>query len=470
MARRSGLKAKLDIRRMRKDLLATTKALSNIDWEKLEGNPEMKKVAEELTDRFSMLMLDILLPHMEKATKSPEVVETIIQSPLLSLFRDLHKKSGDMRRLVAVRRLDTILASVVALLTTVVAICLIVDLLQTKVMGSGLELRAFSFMLPSLIPIHALTAGMADGFMRPAFIKPFQTWMNMTFPHAVPTEYQMTKFFYERHINFDTAVEWGTMHGHTKEFAKKWIKIVEREPTRAEIERFVTWGLTPIDETPEDPLKYRAPRVVDQLLKEVRPEYDRIFGQGRLDKAIDLGVALMSKMRVSPARCKLYLASMWRYPSVFYMRWLMQRKQIAATRIEKWLIRSRYHPAVAKILAEALSDEIVYDEMKTFGTELMRWRERGYGTKQQLEADLKKLDLADREIEIRVSKAELAMQRRVMELKVDTYIEQYREGVIIESEDLFKKLVEAGVDRLVANWMVQYERARKGLPIEEYVS
>jgi len=328
-------------------------------------------------------------------------------------------------------------------------------------------LPSLSFMLRDLVPSTFLLRALYGAYFGQAVVRPLMQEFAYHIPTRLPTEYQITKFFYEEHIGLDEAIEVFRRHGHTKWFCQRWIKIVEREPTRGETERFVRWALAPIDETPASPLEYIPPKITEDLIKEAETEYDEVFGKGAYRKAIKLGVQMMSKMRVSPARCKLFISSMWRLPSPFMWRWICEQTDIPELDLQKWFIRHGYHPKISKLVARTMKGMVVRDERKMFATEVMRYREEGYIPEDQFIDMLAELELTEPEIELRRVVAGMKLQRTIIEWRRKTYIEQYRNAVIGDRE-LFDKLVEMGIDRVVANWMVNYERARVGLPEIEF--
>jgi len=117
------------------------------------------------------------------------------------------------------------------------------------------------------------------------------------------------------------------------------------------------------------------------------------------------------------------------------------------------------------IFKAALEKRIVRDEINKIWSLLLDAYQWGLFTQKDIEDLLQKWNFSKQEIDLRLQTGELVKLKLRVKLLRDAEIYLYRQGVITETE-LLTRLMNIGITKDIANAIVRYEAAKKGVDWE----
>ena len=117
------------------------------------------------------------------------------------------------------------------------------------------------------------------------------------------------------------------------------------------------------------------------------------------------------------------------------------------------------------IFKAALEKRIVRDEINKIWSLLLDAYQWGLFTQKDIEDLLQKWNFSKQEIDLRLQTGELVKLKLRVKLLRDAEIYLYRQGVITETE-LLTRLMNIGITKDIANAIVRYEAAKKGIDWE----
>lgn len=302
----------------------------------------------------------------------------------------------------------------------------ILSLLQTKLVGCGLDLTPLINFINSIMNFESIGRGIFSAIINNAFVVPLGYWVNYTFGMHYPSPNTMFQLYLrglETEENAKLALRYD---GYNQNFAEKLFKLQFKLPSLKDAFRWWRKGII----SEQEYLKYA--KADGWAVEEVKRWSDDLYFD---ESPYDL-------MRLADV---VELPESW-------LRKKLENCGMDEESVRVWLKLLQLRP--------------LRSEQMSYASILRNYVAEGLMSLDEFETELKTMQFSVREIEIYKDMAQRLYAKNILKLKTTAYIYLYRKNQINENE-LLERLVAAGVDKLYAFYLVVLEAARKGYPVSE---
>ena len=319
-----------------------------------------------------------------------------VQTGVGGLLTTLEKSLGLGTPITPEAAYKNALTAIATTFAASMGIALILDLAQTKVLGSGVELRTMTGQLQAILPLLIPGTVLTSALYGAALKQPLGYFFNNAYRPLIPEPGILDQMLFYQALDAPGWKRWYGYHGWSDTWIDAWYKCVWKTPGIQDLITFRAWGKL------EEPAYFRNARqlgfeeVDAKSFWETRfklPALDQIwFGLWSGMKDDTWAKSTLALLLYRPEDYELLKAAAYRQPSYRELDLIFSDHMPPDTWIESVVARGGFPPEFRTELVKALKLRALRDVRSRLLTVGIKRRKEGYELKPWFEEIIKKLN------------------------------------------------------------------------------